>query len=125
MHPVIETLPVPAGSCRFLMSSLDFGERGPQVGSGCRPASLASCPYHTGRAQGALCGPRHQLSAGRAGLEIYFPFIAEVVNAVGERVSERVLVCPLGGRSSLTEPRRGVVVGRACLHTDRGPDPTP
>lgn len=83
----------------------------PGVGSGCRLASLASCPYHTGRAEGALCGPSRLLLAcqavDRVVFKIYFILITKVVHTVGECASNHISVCPFSCRHSLCEPSRG------------------
>ena len=71
VYSVVEALPAPATrpSGSLALGSLDLS-----VGSACRLASLASCPYHTGRAEGALCGPSHWLMAGQAVDWVFFFF---------------------------------------------------
>lgn len=66
---VLEALPGPATrpSGSLTLGSLDLS-----MGSACGLASLASCPYHTGRAEGALCGPSHELMAGQAVDWVFF-----------------------------------------------------
>lgn len=77
----------------------------PSVGSGYRQASLAACPYHTGRAEGALCGPSRQLLASQAVdwvvFKMYFPFIVKVINTAVECASKHVSLCLFNYRHSV------------------------
>lgn len=71
----------------FLMSGLDFGERRAQCGEWLQTVqvSLASCLYHTGRAEGALCGLCRQPMAGQTCwvvLKIDFPLVTNIINKV-------------------------------------------
>lgn len=107
----------PPGSHRFLMSGLDFGERGPQRGEWLQTCVLGLLPFPHREGTGSA-GSSPPPAVGWPGCCLggfgdLLPFITKGVDTAGEHVSERISVCLLRGTSSLTEPI-------VCLHTVRG-----